>query len=137
MKEKINKRVILLVLGACIGVLLWQVLVIELVKKGVISSIIAALLLCLCYVVIGCSLFCIVKSLLSNMKIILGGQSIEKIDRKEKEKIGKLINMVTHNPELAEEYSTRIIRILDGEIKADSQPLSEADVKKEKEAERY
>ena len=29
----------------------------------------------------------------------------------------KLIIMVTHNPELAEKYSSRIIRILDGLIK--------------------
>lgn len=34
----------------------------------------------------------------------------------------KLIIMVTHNPELAEEYSSRIIRLLDGEVKADSNP---------------
>ena len=36
----------------------------------------------------------------------------------------RLIIMVTHNPELAEEYSTRIIRILDGELKNDSNPYS-------------
>ena len=34
----------------------------------------------------------------------------------------KLIIMVTHNPELAERYSTRIIRILDGEITGDTDP---------------
>ena len=34
----------------------------------------------------------------------------------------KLIIMVTHNPELAEQYSTRIIRILDGEITGDTDP---------------
>lgn len=34
----------------------------------------------------------------------------------------KLVIMVTHNPELAEKYSTRIIRLLDGEIKSDSMP---------------
>ncbi|MBE6612693.1 MAG: ABC transporter ATP-binding protein, partial [Ruminococcaceae bacterium] len=42
----------------------------------------------------------------------------------------KLIIMVTHNPELAETYSTRIIRLLDGEVIADSAPYtaeSEAD----------
>ncbi len=37
----------------------------------------------------------------------------------------RLIVMVTHNPELAETYSTRIIRMLDGEILSDSAPLSE------------
>ena len=37
----------------------------------------------------------------------------------------KLVIMVTHNPKLAEDYSTRIIRIQDGEIVADSRPVSE------------
>ena len=30
--------------------------------------------------------------------------------------------MVTHNPELAEKYSTRIINLLDGEVQSDSNP---------------
>ena len=34
----------------------------------------------------------------------------------------KLIIMVTHNPELAKEYSTRIIRVLDGRLVNDSNP---------------
>ncbi|MDE6029145.1 MAG: ABC transporter ATP-binding protein/permease [Clostridiales bacterium] len=33
-----------------------------------------------------------------------------------------LVIMVTHNPELAEKYSTRIIRLLDGEVQSDSNP---------------
>ncbi len=36
----------------------------------------------------------------------------------------KLVIMVTHNPELAEQYSTRIIRLLDGEVVGDSNPYS-------------
>ena len=36
----------------------------------------------------------------------------------------RLIIMVTHNPDLAEQYSTRIIRMLDGVITSDSMPLS-------------
>ena len=36
----------------------------------------------------------------------------------------KLVIMVTHNPDLAQTYSTRIIRMLDGVITADSHPLS-------------
>ncbi|MBQ9099614.1 MAG: FtsX-like permease family protein [Clostridia bacterium] len=35
----------------------------------------------------------------------------------------KLVIMVTHNPELAEEYSTRIIRLKDGEIVGDTNPF--------------
>lgn len=34
----------------------------------------------------------------------------------------KLVIMVTHNPELAEKYSTRIVKLLDGEISSDSNP---------------
>ena len=37
----------------------------------------------------------------------------------------KLIVMVTHNPELAEKYSTRIVRLLDGVIMSDSNPCTE------------
>lgn len=37
----------------------------------------------------------------------------------------KLIIMVTHNPQLAEEYSTRIVKLLDGEIISDSSPYNE------------
>ncbi len=45
----------------------------------------------------------------------------------------RLIIMVTHNPELAKDYSTRIVRLLDGMITDDSNPYSleemEADIK--------
>ncbi|MBD5136017.1 MAG: ABC transporter ATP-binding protein/permease [Lachnospiraceae bacterium] len=44
----------------------------------------------------------------------------------------KLIIMVTHNPELAEEYSTRIVRFLDGELKDDSNPYKGEEVKEQK-----
>lgn len=36
----------------------------------------------------------------------------------------RLVIMVTHNPELAEKYSTRIIKMLDGIITSDSKPLT-------------
>ena len=36
----------------------------------------------------------------------------------------RLVIMVTHNPELAEEYSTRIVRLLDGNIIEDTNPVS-------------
>ncbi len=35
----------------------------------------------------------------------------------------RLVIMVTHNPELAELYSTRIVRLVDGKITADSDPF--------------
>lgn len=43
----------------------------------------------------------------------------------------RLIIMVTHNPELAEKYSTRIIRLLDGNITDDTAPYSEEQMKAE------
>lgn len=43
----------------------------------------------------------------------------------------KLIIMVTHNPELAEKYSSRIVKILDGKIIDDSNPYTEEDRKNE------
>ena len=39
----------------------------------------------------------------------------------------RLVIMVTHNPELADQYSTRIVRLLDGEIQSDSDPYSSGD----------
>lgn len=42
----------------------------------------------------------------------------------------RLVIMVTHNPELAQHYSTRIINILDGRITGDSAPLSDAELSK-------
>lgn len=46
----------------------------------------------------------------------------------------RLIIMVTHNPELAEKYSTRIVRILDGRITDDSAPLTGEEIRQEREA---
>jgi len=43
----------------------------------------------------------------------------------------KLVIMVTHNPDLALKYSTRIVRLLDGEVIEDSNPYSEEDELKE------
>ena len=37
----------------------------------------------------------------------------------------RLVIMVTHNPELAEQYSTRIVRLLDGNVIEDTNPVSE------------
>ncbi len=42
----------------------------------------------------------------------------------------RLVIMVTHNPELAEQYSTRIVRLKDGKIISDSDPF---EIKKEEE----
>ena len=47
----------------------------------------------------------------------------------------RLVIMVTHNPELAVEYSTRIVRLLDGELQEDSNPISEEELEAYKKAE--
>ena len=48
----------------------------------------------------------------------------------------RLVIMVTHNPDLAQEYSTRIIRLLDGRIVGDTMPYEaqedEVDTRKQK-----
>ena len=45
----------------------------------------------------------------------------------------KLVIMVTHNPELAQKYSTRIVKLLDGEVEDDSNPCSEQEEASERE----
>ena len=44
----------------------------------------------------------------------------------------RLVVMVTHNPELAETYSTRIIRMVDGKVTSDTMPLTEEEINAEK-----
>ncbi len=46
----------------------------------------------------------------------------------------RLVIMVTHNPELAELYSTRIVRLVDGKLTADSNPF-DGNAEKEKKSE--
>ncbi len=40
----------------------------------------------------------------------------------------RLVVMVTHNPDLAEKYATRTVRMLDGEIQSDSMPLTQQEL---------
>ena len=47
----------------------------------------------------------------------------------------RLVVMVTHNPELADQYSNRIIKLLDGEVVSDTNAYSaeeEADIQPRK-----
>ena len=44
----------------------------------------------------------------------------------------KLVIMVTHNKELAEDYATRVIELKDGEILSDSKPVKDKENSKEK-----
>ena len=46
----------------------------------------------------------------------------------------RLVIMVTHNPDLAEQYATRIVKLVDGKIKSDSMPYDGNEPVKEKKA---
>ena len=82
----------------------------------------------------------IARALVNNPDIILADEPTGALDTKTSvqvmeilKKISKerLIIMVTHNPEIAEEYSSRIIRMLDGNIVSDSDPYDDAECAKE------
>lgn len=83
----------------------------------------------------------IARALVNNPDIILADEPTGALDTKTSVQImeilkeisqDKLIIMVTHNPELAETYSTRVVKILDGVITDDSHPFTEEDKKQEK-----
>ena len=48
----------------------------------------------------------------------------------------RLVIMVTHNPDLAHDYATRIVKLVDGQIKSDSQPFDPNTEKTESSAEK-
>ena len=82
----------------------------------------------------------IARALVNDTEIILADEPTGALDTKTSvqimeilKKISKdrLIIMVTHNPELAEKYSSRIIRILDGKITDDSNPYTVENEEKE------
>ncbi|MBQ4324788.1 MAG: ABC transporter ATP-binding protein/permease [Clostridia bacterium] len=73
----------------------------------------------------------IARALVNNPRIILADEPTGALDTATSEQImeilsavahEKLIIMVTHNPELAERYATRIIRVVDGRVVDDSNP---------------
>ena len=94
----------------------------------------------------------IARALVNNPDIILADEPTGALDTETSVQVmeilkeiskKRLVIMVTHNPELAETYATRIIRMLDGRITSDSMPLTleevaentgkkSADVKKER-----
>ena len=73
----------------------------------------------------------IARALVNNPEILLADEPTGALDTKTSVQIMDLIReiagerlviMVTHNPELAEEYSTRIVRLQDGLLVSDSNP---------------
>ena len=73
----------------------------------------------------------IARAIVNNPKIILADEPTGALDSKTSKQIMELLKeiagdhliiMVTHNSELAKKYSTRIIKLLDGEVKSDSNP---------------
>lgn len=76
----------------------------------------------------------IARALVSDPDILLADEPTGALDSKTSVQImellkkiagEKLVIMVTHNPELAEAYSTRIIKVLDGQVIDDSNPYNE------------
>ncbi len=81
----------------------------------------------------------IARALVNDPDIILADEPTGALDTKTSVQVmeilkkiskNKLIIMVTHNSELAEKYSSRIIKILDGKITEDSNPINEAEKNK-------
>lgn len=73
----------------------------------------------------------IARALVNNPKVVLADEPTGALDSETSVQIMELLKdiakerlviMVTHNPELAQTYSTRIVQVLDGNILSDSNP---------------
>lgn len=78
----------------------------------------------------------IARALVNNPEIVLADEPTGALDTNTSKQImellkeiakDRLVIMVTHNPELAEKYSTRIVKIRDGQILDDSDPYDAND----------
>lgn len=82
----------------------------------------------------------IARALVNDPEIILADEPTGALDSKTSVQImeilkevskKRLVVMVTHNPELAEQYSSRIVCLLDGELTEDTKPYSSEESAKE------
>ena len=87
----------------------------------------------------------IARALVNNPDILLADEPTGALDSETSVQImellkeiakDKLVIMVTHNPELAEKYSTRIIKLLDGTVISDSAPIETEENREEQKTER-
>lgn len=79
----------------------------------------------------------IARAIVNNPDIILADEPTGALDSETSVQVmdilkeiaqDRLVIMVTHNPELAKQYATRTIRVLDGRVIGDSMPLSADEV---------
>ena len=84
-----------------------------------------------------CQRVAIARALVNDPEILLADEPTGALDTKTSKQIMDLIReisgerlviMVTHNPELAERYSTRIIDLLDGNVVRDTNPVREKEL---------
>ena len=85
----------------------------------------------------------IARAIVNNPDIILADEPTGALDTETSKQVmdilreiakDRLVIMVTHNPEIAEEYSTRIVRVVDGLVISDSAPLTVEEYAAEKQA---
>ncbi len=83
----------------------------------------------------------IARAIVNNPDIILADEptgaldtqtSIQVMDILREIAKDRLVIMVTHNPDLAREYSSRIVRVVDGKVIDDTAPLTEAEIEYER-----